>query len=236
MCPLKLFSPLPPHPRRTATRARPDARRWVRPPPSLRAPGAASFPGKSCRSSWCVRAQTWAQSGRGGIERHRETEAAGRESERSGPLFPLSDAGRVEGRTCGDAQARIPATFGRTRRAMAGINCQRHPLQVRVWVLSCRRISFCVSWRCCDAQDKANRLSEVCGGKGSFAHAGLEEKGAEWRVSAYKEFLFELFLLTRAVALWLFLWRCEVARALWEFWTMQSGVNSPPKNTTVAQN
>lgn len=54
------------------------------------------------------------QGNTGGEERERE--------ERSS--FPLSDAGRFEGRTCGDAQARIPATFGRTRRVMSGINCQ----------------------------------------------------------------------------------------------------------------
>lgn len=51
--------------------------------------------------SWCVSAQSWAQSGRGGIERHRETQAARRESERSGPLFLCLMRGALRGELAG---------------------------------------------------------------------------------------------------------------------------------------
>lgn len=73
------------------------------------------FPVKSCCYSWCVSAQTWAQSRR---ERERDIEKQRQRGERDREErspFPLSDAGRFEERTWGDAQARIFITLINTQ-------------------------------------------------------------------------------------------------------------------------
>lgn len=92
------------------------------------------FPVKSCCCSWCVSAQTWAQSRR---ERERDIEEqrqrGEREREERSP-FPLSDVGRFEERTWGDAQARIFITRNNTQHMILRIICQWALVEVR-WSL-----------------------------------------------------------------------------------------------------
>lgn len=89
------FSPQPP----AATCL--HARRWVFPSLLHTWSHFISRREKVADCSWCVSAQSWAQSGRGGIERHRETQAARRESERSGPLFLCLMRGALRGELAG---------------------------------------------------------------------------------------------------------------------------------------
>lgn len=158
MCPLKLF------PRRTATRAEQTAPRWVvfclclHPGSDFR----IYFQLKVAAGSWCVSAQTWAQSRR---ERERDIETerqrGEREREERSP-FPLSDAGRFEERTWGDAQARIFITRNNAQHMILRMNCQRALVEVR-WSLCCCPC-FCLLGMLRRTR-QSNCLSEVCGEK-----------------------------------------------------------------------
>lgn len=75
------------------------------------------------------------QAGEG--ERHRGKRGSEEREREERSSFPLSDAGRFEGRTW-DAQARISVTFNNTHQMMLGINCQGDLMQMR-WSLYCCR-------------------------------------------------------------------------------------------------
>lgn len=192
---------------------------------------------KSCRLQ-LVRQRSKLSTKREGRDREAQGNTGGEEREREErSSFPLSDAGRFEGRTCGDAQARIPATFGRTRRAMLGFNCQETSDAGESLTLSCRRgfpffLSCCVSWRCCDAQDKANACQK-------FAGEGITRARCYKRHSG--EFMIVNSLFVSAVFIHVLCGGCCRSAAklrvqLWEFRTMQSGVKFCPQNTRVARN
>lgn len=166
-----------PHPH-AATRVQPGARRWVFPPYCT--PGATLFPGekKVADCSWCVSAQSWAQSGRGGIERHRETQAARRESERSGPLFLCLMRGALRGELAGMLRHASPQLSAALTTRCPDLIVKRRWLQVRVW----RRgfpYTFFLSLLLCLLEmlrraRQSKCLSEVCGGKECFAHAAIK--------------------------------------------------------------
>lgn len=124
------------------------------------------FQSKVAACSWCVSAQTWAQSRRErerDIDKHRQR--GEREREERSP-FPLSDAGRFEERTWGDAQTRISMKLNNTQHMILRINWQWALMEVR-WSLCCSRIF--VSWGCCDAQDKAAACQKFAGKRSFYA-------------------------------------------------------------------
>lgn len=101
----------------------------------------------------------------------------------------MSDAGRFEGRTCGDAQARIPATFGRTRRAMSGFNC--HETLAAGESLTSGFFPYLLTFflplllcllEMLGRARQSKRLSEVCGGKESFARAAVRGTVGEFMI------------------------------------------------------
>lgn len=161
--------------------------------------------GKVTDCSWCVSAQSWAQSGRGGIERHRETQAARRESERSGPPFLCLMRGAFRGQLAG--------MLRHASRQLSAALAARCPEWIAEWswlqvrVFSTFFLSLLLSlleMLRCAGQSK--RLSEVCEGKESYAHAAIKAATRSLRVRKNTSLCFCYF---RTRALWWLLSECR---------------------------
>lgn len=128
--------------------------------------------------SWCVSAQSWAQSGRGGIERHRETQAARRESERSGPLFLCLMRGALRGELAGMLRHASPQLSAALVAQCWDLIAKRRRLQVRVWLCPAAGVflSFFLVVSLGDVATRKTKQMPVRSlrGKESLAHAAIK--------------------------------------------------------------